>query len=420
MKSSPVETKPLASESSGVAGTETVPVAAGAGVTNPAKRPGRIRTWYVNIAITLLSTVLLIVFLNVVAWVVIEISHVLKPVRVAGPLGAYGDTVYKAYPGWSHEDVKTLLDESWGRGYEWFEYEPFTGYREKPFQGKFMHNDPAGFRLSKDQAPWPPRPDAFNIFVFGGSTTYGYGLPDYQTIPSYLGECAAANHSPAQVAVYNFGRGSYFSSQELILFQQLLNAGFVPRVAIFIDGLNEFDHPNGEPRFTGNFRRFMAGKAPPSDEFEWIPMVAAAHWVSKRWLQPEEAQPKKKDYADRTMLQGVIDRWLANKRMIESMANGFGVRTIFVWQPVPVYNYDLRYHYYLHADKNFGVYGRSKYGYALMQEWRARGKLDADVLWLGDMQQDKHENLYVDAVHYNAPFSQEIAERICAFERPQR
>ena len=390
----------------------------GMGLSTPPKLSSKLRNAYTFAAITLLNSVLLFVVLNVLLWAAMQIEHALKPVRLAGPLGFYGRDAFKAYPGWREEDVKTLLNESWGRGNRWFEYEPFTGFRERPFHGKFMNNDPAGFRFSKDQAPWPPRSDAVNMFVFGGSTTYGYGLPDDQTIPSYLGECAATSYVPARAAVYNFGRGSYFSSQELILFQQLLNSGFVPKVAVFIDGLNEFDHPNGEPRFSETLRRFMAGQAPPSSQLDNIPMIAAAHWLSKRWAKPQPAKPK--DYADPAMLEAVIDRWLANKRMIELIAADFGVRTIFVWQPVPVYKYDLRYHYFLHTDNGFGVYVRSKYGYALMQDLRAQGKLGSNVLWLADMQQTKAEDLYVDAVHYNAPFSQEIAAQICSFEREHR
>jgi hypothetical protein len=401
-----------------VVDTETGAGATSAGTASPPGLSRKLKGWYVNAAVALLTGVLLFLFLNVVLWVGMELWHVIKPRRVAGPLGMYGNTVFKAYPGWQEEDVRTLLNESWGRGYDWFEYEPFTGFREKPFHGKFMNNEPAGFRVSKNQAPWPPRADAINVFVFGGSTTYGYGLPDDQTIPSYLTDCIAASYAPSPVAVYNFGRGSYFSSQELILFQQLLKAGLVPKVAVFIDGLNEFDHPNGEPRFSETLRRFMAGEAPPSNQLENVPMIAAAHWLSERWKSQQAAKPK--DYADPAMLQAVIERWLANKRMIELAAAGFGVRTIFVWQPVPVYHYDLSYHYYLHSDKNFGVYSRSKYGYALMDERRGQGQLGADFLWLGDMPQDKHENLYVDAVHYNATFSQEIATRICNFEREHR
>ncbi len=270
---------------------ETESGAAGMSIVTPAKVSSKIRSGYTFTAIVFLNSVLLFLFLNLALWVGMQAWHIVKPSPVAGPLGSYGrDAVIKAYPGRREADVKTLLKESWGRGYSWFEYEPFTGFRERPFQGKFIHSDPAGFRLSKDQAPWPPRSDAINVFVFGGSTTYGYGLPDDQTIPSDLEECAAASYAPARVAVYNFGRGSYFSTQELILFQQLLSAGFVPQVAVFIDGLNEFDHADGQPRFAGSFRRFMDGKAPISSQLDNVPVIAAARWVSQRCGQAAASQ----------------------------------------------------------------------------------------------------------------------------------
>jgi len=80
-----------------------------------------------------------------------------------------------------------------------------------------------------------------------------------------------------------------------------------------------------------------------------------------------------------------------------------------------VYKYDLRYHFFLHSDKEFAAFVRAKYGYPLMQDVREKGRLGPDVLWLADIQQDKHENLYVDSVHYSAAFSKEIAERIGDF-----
>ena len=96
------------------------------------------------------------------------------------------------------------------------------------------------------------------------------------------------------------------------------------------------------------------------------------------------------------------------------------VRTIFVWQPVPTYEYDLRYHFFLHSRTEFAAYGRSGYGYPLMEKLRAQGKLSSNVLWLADMQQDKRKNLYVDSIHYNAAFSKEIATQIYDFLRQPR
>ena len=369
--------------------------------------PGRLKKWYRVAAYGVFNTLLLLVLLNVALYVASLIKRPQQPPWKAPP----GDMLLKAYPGWQAEEVKKLLEETWGRGSVWLEYEPFTGFRERPFQGKYVNIDPAGFRLSKNQAPWPPRSDAMNVFVFGGSTTYGYGLPDDETIPSYLGECAAAGDSPARAAVYNFAREGYFSSQERILFEQLLAAKLVPQVAVFIDGLNEFSHPDGQPAFTDTLRRFMAGEihANPLDN---LPMIKAAHRLSARWKKspPREVE----DNADVAALDEIIARWMANKKMIEAVGAAFGVRTVFVWQPVPTYKYDLRYYFPTFAGGYGGKWPRDHYGYPLMENLRAQGKLGPDVLWLADLQQDKHENLYVDPVHYTAAFSKEIAGQICS------
>jgi len=326
------------------------------------------------------------------------------------------DKLKAAYPGWREEDVKALLRETPREDHE-FEYEPWTGFRERPFQGRFVNIDSAGFRLSKDQAPWPPQDGETNVFVFGGSTTFGWYLPDDQTIPSYLQECG----SQQRLAVYNFARPAYFSSQELALFQQLLRSGYVPQVAVFVDGPNDFVLSDGVPKFTTDLRQFMDGKV-ESNPLANLPMVRAAQWLEyrmgKAWAAELVAAPPK--YEDPAVLNTVVGRWLANKKMIESLAAAYGVRAIFVWQPMPLYKYDLRYHFFLHSDQAFGGFARAEYGYRLMAELHAQGKLGNDVLWLADMQENKRENLYVDSVHYTAAFSREIAGKICQFMRAAR
>ena len=315
-----------------------------------------------------------------------------------------------AYPGWRENDVRTLLLETIREK----EYEPFTGFKEVPFRGKFVNIDPAGFRFSKDQAPWPPSPKAINVFIFGGSTAFGALVPDDETIASYLQEAANAEDISPPMAFYNFARPAYFSSQELVLFEQLLRAGFVPQIAVFVDGLNDFIFANGDPLFTDRLTNFMAGKS-NSSPLDDVPMVRAVHWLTEGWSKPKSEGSSDASNDDPALLQGVADRWLSNKKTIELVARGFGVRTIFVWQPVPTYKYDLRYHFFLHSREEFAAYGRSGDGYPIMENLRAQGELGSNVLWLADMQQDKHENLYVDSIHYNPAFSKEIAARIYAF-----
>ena len=374
---------------------------------------GRLKRWYVVLAVGFLNAVLLLLLINLGLYVVLGFRH--RP--VSDPALNFTqhfnlDKLQAAYPGWREEDVNALLQETPREDHE-FEYEPWTGFRERPFRGRFVNIDPAGFRVSKDQAPWPPRAGQTNVFVFGGSTAFGWYLPDNETIPSYLQPCGAQQH----VAVYNFARPAYFSSQELALFQQLLRSGHVPRVAVFIDGLNEFILSDGVPKFTTDLRQFMDGKV-ESNPLSNLPMVRAAHWLRDR-LSPKssaaaQAEPAP-NYADPAVLNAVVERWLANKKMIASLAAAYGVRPIFVWQPMPLYKYDLRYHFFLHNEKAFGGFVRAEYGYPLMAEQQAQGKLGSDVLWLADIQENKRENLYVDSVHYTAAFSKEIAGRICGF-----
>jgi hypothetical protein len=372
------------------------------------KLPNKLNRWHRIAAVALLDGALLLLLFNLLLYLASLAKRPSQPPwKVAG-----SPTLMKTYPGWREEDLRTLLGETWGRGSAWLEYEPFTGFKEQPFRGKYLNIDPAGFRFSKDQAPWPPRSDAINVFVFGGSTTYGYGLPDDQTIPSYLGECAAASDSPARLAVYNFAREGYFSTQERILFEQLLTAQFVPKLAVFIDGINEFTHPDGQPAFADTLSRFMAGQI-HSNPLSNLPMIKAANRLRARWRKPPPRTPD--DVADRAVLEGVIDRWQANKKIIKAVGAAFGVRTVFVWQPVPTYRYDLRYYFPTFEGGYGGKWPREHYGYPLMENLRAQGQLGPDVLWLADLQQDKQENLYVDPVHYTAAFSKEIAGEICGF-----
>jgi hypothetical protein len=411
------------------------PIAPSGQEPSPEKQASNWASWYRVAAYAVFNAILLCLVLNLLLF---AFMHTGRRGTEDDSLQKYGDRVLTAYPGWHEKDIRILLKETYRDAT--MEYEPFTVFRNRPLNEKFVHVDAAGFRLSKNQAPWPPRPENFNVYVFGGSTTFGMGLADDETIASYLQIRAAAKSSHQPLAVYNFARTYYFSSQERILFQQLLLAGYVPRVAVFVDGLNDFGFPDGQPRFTDRLRRFMAGQAQPgSNPLDSIPMVKAAHsWTASLINRPSKQAAANLDghEPDPAQLEGVAARWLGNKKMVELLAAGYGVRPIFVWQPVPTYQYDLRYHllssgytsgnpsnqpddYALKENLwHQGRLGPSVMGvadgYKIMDNLRGQGKLGSDVLWLADMQQDKHENLYVDAVHYNAAFSKEIAERIYA------
>lgn len=343
---------------------------------------------------------LLFVLLNLVAEADLEFLPT-DPLTIT-----YGDRPYTAvYPGRPRAEVRQLLLETWGRQPA---FEPFTDSRERRHVGRFVNVDPIGFRLSRDQAPWPPDPERVNVFVFGGSATFGYGLADDETIVSALQTYLAERAPRLRSACYNFGSGGYYSTQERILFEELMAAGSVPRCAVFIDGLNEFVFPN--PWHTPLLRRCVASPVLAGMEMlrDHLPLaLLIARAKARRGLRP--AQEDLSAYDDATLLDSRIDRYQANRRLLASAAAGYGVRPLFVWQPVPTYHYDLRWHLFGEFDFEHNNYAR--FGYGRFRE-RMGASLGNDFLWLADMQEALREPLYVDQVHYTAAMSRRIATEI--------
>jgi hypothetical protein len=233
------------------------------------------------------------------------------------------------------------------------------------------------------------------------------------------------------VAVYNFGRPQYFSTQERVLFKQLIVTGPVPKVALFIDGLNDFYHANGLPNWTeaiagmvehANDRGGMRWAA--ADLLHRLPLTRAAAAVGRKLRRLSSRAPRGETAghpsADPGILRQVIARWVVNKRLDEAVARDHGIRTLFVWQPVPTYRYDLSQHTLSRGNVDyFGEHGRSRDGYALMESLRPTLGLGPEVLWLDGIQEGRRENLYVDSVHYTEAFSDEIAARIADHLRQQ-
>jgi len=380
----------------------------------------KIKRVYSHSAIILLDTVLLLLLLNAVLGIAIWIRHHSDP--SPNPLIRYGKArLLQGYPDAPEADVLGMLHETWEVGLK-EEYEALTEFKEAPYRGRYVNVDPAGFRASKPQGPWPPDPANFNVFVFGGSTTFGYGVSDGETISSRIQELLSKT-STRRVFVYNFGRGSYFSTQELMLYYSLLTKGRVPQVAVFFDGLNDFASPIGELAGTADLKSLVK-------ECGWVdgggslrsflihtPMGRVAGWLRRR-LEGRRPEPVSERYTEDELAR-LCSRWLTNKKLIEKLSEMFGVRPLFVWQPVPTYRYDYQ-HYHLLRD--LGVEplkwgAATRFAYPLMARHRADLEQGKNFLWLADMQEGRRENLYVDEYHYTAAFMKEIAARICGFLR---
>ena len=87
----------------------------------------------------------------------------------------------------------------------------------------------------------PNNPDrcSKNVYFYGGEVVFGYDVTDQQSIPFYFRDIL--KNDRLEYCVYNFGRRTYFSTQENILLQRHINNNKIKKedIIIFIDGDNE-------------------------------------------------------------------------------------------------------------------------------------------------------------------------------------
>ena len=331
--------------------------------------------------------------------------------------------VVQNYPGWEKRALKQLLKETWSRP---FVFEPGTQFKEGVFAGAYVNVDAQGFRRSHDQGPWPPMSESYNVFLFGGSTAFNYGVPDEETIASHLQRALSDAGLGRPVRVYNFGRGLYNSTLERALFEKLLAEGHRPDLAIFLDGLNEFFFVNDEPPFSDVLRHLFEEAVRNEHgrpEFLMIelmqnlPVVRAlregpgsggtggSSWSLVRGMGVKLEQER--DYDDAGVIEKALARYRHNKTMIEAVAKASGVTSLFIWHAVPMYASELA-----GDGHNFFGHTFSKFGYPRMASQVRNGEWAGHFGWCAEIQQNVPGPLYVDSVHFSPILSRLTAHCI--------
>ncbi len=363
---------------------------------------------YAITAVALLTLALGAVIVNLVPWAVYKARPLLHEAGAETDpfLARYGEAVYGAFPDLDRAEVRGLLREIWRRRRE---YEPISQFREAPFRGRHVNVDEAGFRHGREQAPWPPPDDKLSVFVFGNSNTFGYGVADGETVSSHL-QALLSRRLARPVAVYNFGRGSYNSNHETLAFIRLLFEGHVPDVAIFIEGTNEF-LTSGTPRLNWSDALASALNPPEGSGFMgnlkalWreTPLLKTITWLdamigeSRRSAASTDApEPMEKSLP---LARAVIARYQWNRRLIETLAQGFAVTTVFVWEPIAAYAYGgpaLTF-------EDFGHVGSRAQlsGYGLIEAAIRQDAFGNNFIWCAGIQRGRSKPLYVDGIHYS-------------------
>jgi hypothetical protein len=219
-------------------------------------------------------------------------------------------------------------------------YISYIEWRRQPFKGETINlTGPYGRRATIGTAE-SGKP---SVYFFGGSTMWGTGADDANTIPSLV----------TQIGGYramNWGESAYTAHQSLVLLIQLLQEGHRPDVVVFYDGVNDVSHkcraeltPSSHAR-EGQIRSALAatkGENVYGLSYMAQPLVALARVVSSRIALFTRSGSSSRQYAchsdanrAREIADGFISDWDVARRLVES----YGAKFIGILQPVTYYS----------------------------------------------------------------------------------
>ena len=324
-------------------------------------------------------------------------------------------------------------DEKWGREF-WAEqsafwsqarsnYLPFMVWGVRKWHGKFINTDDTEMgtwrRTVQAESAVCGNMAGRKVWVFGGSTVYGIGTPDWATIPSYLSRELNTNPS-ACVEVTNLGVEGYVTNQEVILLSQQLKAGRKPDIAIFYDGINESlvgGFSPGIPTAHWNFD-MIKNRVEMGPDSKLVLLNSSHLFQLIKLLLENHSQKGLPTFSDAELTakaQATLENYETNLRFVHLLASAYGFKTYFFWQPALAYGDKplAPFEQELKEVRSKELGGRVHRGLnAVYQEAETRSSASESFVFLGHVFDKVQELIYVDEFHLDPRGNQIIARAI--------
>lgn len=282
-----------------------------------------------------------------------------------------------------------------------YEYSAFLDFKNIDYKGTWMNIEKGVRKSIPDSYINPSSTDTLLVYFFGGSTTFGFNVADFETIPSLFVDAYKAKYPNAKsIKVVNWGCPNYYSYQELMLFSKLLADGHKPDIAIFFDGLNDFwfgkMNYSSESFYSFYFRKSYFAARPPSTSDKWFT-------DSLQNLFKTPAGVSEKDFSDR-----LITNYFNNIEGAKRMSRVADTKVYFFCQPTPFYKYPNQMKDpMVFKDTNT----RFNYIYPIIEK---RADSIENFSFLGGMLQNEPLYPFVDGFHYAPHIHRKIAEAMLA------
>jgi len=218
------------------------------------------------------------------------------------------------------------------------DYRPYIVWQRRPYRGEAVVIEEGGSRRTFHSQC---EDRAYTIWMFGGSTLWGLGSPDWGTIPSSL--AWLYEKAGRTVCVRNYGEDAWVSTQEVIaLMLELKRAVRKPDLVVFYDGANDVYIP------------YQSGRVDVHMNFDFVrdelERENAIRSGGVRYLRQSNtgqliltlatllAPPTHSTLfagANRgSLARAAVANYLQNIDLVEAMARHYGFEYAFFWQPL--------------------------------------------------------------------------------------
>jgi lysophospholipase L1-like esterase len=211
-------------------------------------------------------------------------------------------------------------------------YTPYIIWRFNGLRGEYINTDKRGIR---DTIPGYKSKISKKIFFFGGSTMWGVGVDDGNTIPSIVSRYLNKGGNPC-FEVINFGRVGYVSTQELIQLILEIQNGNIPDIVIFYDGINDIYASAFSPGIASYHENYSQIK----NRMEAGGLIKTAVYNSRFLELVEYVKNRFEKKADRpdaneaARVEGAINVYSANLKLAQGLSEKYGFKFIAFWQPI--------------------------------------------------------------------------------------
>ena len=376
----------------------------------------RLRPFFALLGYAVISSVIVVALLEFGSFLVLTAYHWIRP----DPQESIADTspAYSGYP-WASEFWKEERSR-WNSQHG--SYEPFRIWGVAPWNGKYINTDSSPYGIWRRTINPPNRAcekqSSFEVWMFGGSTLYGTGVPDWATIPSYLSR-DLNSATTACIVVRNFGVEGYVTNQEVILLMEQLKGGRRPGMVIFYDGVNDAYAGAVSPGVPtahmslSNIKARVEGTVAGRLDFLRSSYTLQLAVAALNSLRMGGAAKRGVDETESKAVT-TLGNYERNLQFATILGNAYGFRVFSFWQPAFVYGHKSLFPFEVTIAGNQAAKNSFNILAKVYQDAERRAAMDHTFVFLGNVFDSVKEPVYIDKWMHLAPGGNELVARSVA------